>query len=47
MFCGRFCGHDSEVRDETPSRYAHAEIRTQVVVICDQTRYQLDQGGAP
>ena len=23
------------------------EIRTQVVVICDPTRYQLDQGGAP
>ena len=27
-------------------RYAHAEIRTQVVVICGKTRYQLDHGGA-
>ena len=25
-------------------RYAHAEIRTQVVEICDQTHYRLDQG---
>ena len=27
--------------DETPFRYAHAEIRTEVVVICGPTRYQL------
>ena len=33
-------------KDETPFRYAHAEIRTQVVVICGPTRYQLDHGGA-
>ena len=30
-----------------PFRYAYAEIRTQVVVICGPTRYQLDHGGAP
>ena len=29
----------SEVKDEAPSIYAHAEIRTRVVVICDPTRY--------
>ena len=34
---------NEEVKDETSFRYAHAEIRTQVVVvICDPTRYQLD-----
>ena len=27
-------------------RYAHAEIRTQMVVMCGTTRYQLDHGGA-
>ena len=32
----------SEVKDETPFRYAHAEVRTQIVVIYDPTRYQLD-----
>ena len=32
----------SEVEDETPFRYAHAEIRTWVVAICGPTRYQLD-----
>jgi len=56
MFNGYFYAHcmlsgpsdlQSEVKDETPFRYAHAEIRTQVVVICDVTRYQLDHGGAP
>ena len=31
----------------TAFSYAHTEIRTQVVVICDPTRYQLDHGGAP
>ena len=31
--------------NETPLGYAHAEIRTQVVVICGPTRYQLDHGG--
>ena len=29
-----------------PFRYAHAEIRTQVVVICGPTLYQLDDEGA-
>ena len=33
-------------KDETPSRYAHAEIRTRVIVICDPTGYQLDHEGA-
>jgi len=37
----------SEAKDETTLRYAHGEIRTRAVVICDPTRYQLDQGGAP
>ena len=32
----------SKVRDETPFRYAHAEIQTQVVFICRQISYQLD-----
>ena len=36
----------NEAKDETPFRYAHAEIRTQVVGICDQTLYQLDQQDA-
>ena len=36
----------NEVKDETPFRYAHTEIRTQVVVICGPTRYQLDHGGS-
>ena len=27
-------------QDETPFRYAHAEIRTRVVVICGPTRYR-------
>jgi len=39
----RQCG---EVKDETPFRYAHTDIRTQMVVICDLTRYQLDHGAA-
>ena len=34
------------VRDETLFRYAHAEIQTQVLVICGPMHYQLDQGGA-
>jgi len=29
-----------EVKDETTFRYAHAEIRTQVVVICGPTSYR-------
>jgi len=48
-----FCAHvtlnglsDLEVKDETPFSYVHAEIRTQVIVICDPTPYQLDHGGA-
>ena len=36
----------SEVKDETPFRYAHAEIRTQMIGICGPTRYQLGHGGA-
>ena len=36
----------SEVKDEIPLRYVQAKIRTQVVVICGSTRYQLDHGGA-
>ena len=32
--------------NETPFRYAHAEIRTRVLVICGPTRYQLDHEGA-
>ena len=32
-------------RDETPFRYAYAEIRTRVVVIYDPTRDQLNHGG--
>ncbi|KAK2159125.1 hypothetical protein LSH36_158g05017 [Paralvinella palmiformis] len=35
----------SEVKDEAPFRYAHAEIRTQVEVICGPTHYQLDHRG--
>ena len=35
----------NEVKEETPFRYADAEIRTEVVVICGPTRYQLDHGG--
>ena len=35
-----------EVKDETPFRQAHAEIRTQAVVISGRTRYQLDHEGA-
>ena len=34
-----------EVKNETPFRYTHAEIRTQVLVICGPMRYQLDHGG--
>ena len=32
----------SEVNDETPFKYAHGEIRTQLVVICDLKRCRLD-----
>jgi len=50
MFYGHFCARDrlngtGEVKDETPLRCTHAEIRTQAVVICGPTRYQLDHGG--
>ena len=57
MFYGYFCAHDrlngpsdfrsyrSNVKDETPFRYGHAEIRTQVVVIFNRTRYKLEHGG--
>jgi len=43
---GRATSEGNEVEDETPFRYAHAEIRTRVVVICDPNRYQFDHGGA-
>ena len=58
MFYGHFCSHGrlngpsglqrewSWVKDETPFRYAHAEILTPVVMICGPTRYQLDHRGA-
>jgi len=29
-----------------PVRYAHTEIRTLVVVICDPIRYQIEHGAA-
>ena len=35
-----------EVKDETPFRYAHAEIQTRVVVICGPTCDHLKHGGA-
>ena len=35
-----------EVKDETPLRHEHAEIWSQVVEICRQSRYQLIHGGA-
>ena len=37
----------NELEDETPFRYAHAEIRTQVEVICGPTRYQPDNWVIP
>ena len=37
----------NEVKSKMKISYAHAEIWTQVVVICDPTRCQLDQGGVP
>jgi len=51
MFYAHFCAHGrlngpSEVKDETPFTYAHAEIRTRMVVICGPTRYQLYLVGA-
>ena len=58
MFYGHFSAHArlngpsdvqrywGEIKDERPFIYAHTEIRTQAVVICDPTRYQLDHGGA-
>ena len=36
----------SQHPSETPFRYAHAEIRTEEVVICDPPRYQLYHGGS-
>jgi len=56
MFYDHFCAHDrlnelgdlqrywSKVKYETPFSYAHAEIWSQVVVICGPTHYQLDHG---
>ena len=32
-------GNEAEVKDETTFRYAHAKIRTRVVVICGPTCY--------
>jgi len=58
MSYGNFCEHGrlngpngrqrwwSEVKDETPFRYAHIEIQTQVAVICDPTHYLLNHGGS-
>jgi len=52
VFYGHFCARGrlngpsdlqmkwGEVKDETTFRYAHAEIRTRVVVICGPTRYR-------
>jgi len=40
-------GNESEIKDETPFRYAHAEIRTRVVVICYPTRYRLTTEAPP
>ena len=37
----------NEVKDETPFRSAHAWVRTQVVMICGPTRYQLDHECGP
>jgi len=47
MFYGQRCAHSrlnglKQVKDETPIIYPKAEIRTQVVVICDPMCYQLD-----
>ena len=39
-------GNEAKSKDETFFKYGHAEIRTQMVVICGPTRYQLDHGGA-
>jgi len=51
VFYDHFCAHGRlngpKVKDETPFRYADAEIRTQVAVICGPTHYQLDHRGAP
>ena len=44
MIMGRATSKGNEVKDEIRFRYAHDEIRTQVVVICDPTPYQLDHG---
>ena len=50
MFYGDLCTHGrlnwSEVKDEIPFRYVQGKIRTQMIVICGPTRYQLDQGDA-
>jgi len=35
-------GNEVKSKMRTRFRYAHTKIRTQVVVICDLTRYQLD-----
>jgi len=42
---GQATSKGNEVKDETPFRYAHAEIQTKVVVICGPTRYQLHHTG--
>jgi len=39
-------GRATSKGNETRFSYTHAEIRTQVGVICDLTCYQLDNGGA-
>ena len=60
MFYGHFCAHGrrnkqsdfrmlwSEVKDETPFRYAHIEIQIWLVTSdLWPTHYQLDHGGTP
>jgi len=41
-YMGWVTSKGNEVKDETSFRYAHDEVLTQVVVICDPTHYQLD-----
>ena len=42
---GRLNGPSKLVKVGTPFRYAHTEMQTQVVVICDPRHYQLDHIG--
>ena len=36
-------GNEAKLKMKHPSDMPHAEIRTQVVVICGPTRYQLER----